>query len=219
MRWPPELSPLPSPVVDETWDRFRQATIDLAIERGYEAFDVPDIVERAGASRAEFDARFSGLRNCLDGTYEANIAEFDQALVGPYLTAPSWREGIRAAIYGAADYLRDHRRERRYGEIRKLPGGAMEMASRDRYLQRMVDLIDFGRCELSDPDSISRTTAEGVAGSIYKLLLDRLAESEDGKLSWDVVDDVMYLAVRRYIGDEAGAQELSSSASPRTPAI
>ncbi len=210
MRWPPELSPLPNPVGDETWDRFRQATIDLAIERGYDEFDVPDIVERARASRAEFDARFMGLDDCRDCTYEANIAEFDQSMFGPYMAAPSWREGIRAAIYGAAEYLRHHRRERRYGEIRKIPGGAMEMAARDRYLQRVVDLIDVGRCELSDPDSISRTTAEGVLGSIYKLVVDRLTEVGEEGMTWDLVDDVMYLAVRRYVGDEAGIQEFAS---------
>jgi AcrR family transcriptional regulator len=209
--WPPDLTPLQSPVADETWERIRQVTIDLALERGYRAFEVSDVVERAGVRRSEFDSRFSGLDDCLNGTYEANIADFDQALVEPFLSAPSWLEGVRAGIHGAGDYLRDHERERRYGEIRKNPGGPMELALRDRYLQRVVDLVDVGRCELSDPDSLSRTTAEGVLGSIYKLLLDRLAESDDGTLGSEVVDEVMYLAVRRYVGDEVGMRELSTS--------
>ena len=213
--WPPEIELLPRPEPDVIWERIRQATMDAAIEVGYHAVEVPDILERAGATREEFDARFRDLADCLDRTYEMNIAEYDDAMVVPYLAAPSWREGILAAIYGAAEYLRDHRRERRYGELRKDLGGGMEMAMRDRYLQRVVDLIDVGRCELDDPDSISRTTAEGVLGSIYKLLLDRLAESEDATLSWDVVDEVMYLALRRYVGDEEGARELAVSASER----
>lgn len=205
--WPPELKPLPSPTGDETWERLRQAAIDLVIERGYIEFDVPDIVERAGTSRAEFDARFDSLQDCLDRTYEANNADFHRSLLVPYLAAPSWREGVRAAIYGAAGYLRTHRRERRYGQVRKEPGGNMEMAMRDYYLQRIVDLIDVGRCELDDPDSMTRTTAEGVLGSVYKYLVDRLEETDDGKLEWAVVDEVMYLAVRRYLGDGAAARE------------
>jgi AcrR family transcriptional regulator len=174
MKWPPDITPLPSPVGDETWERFRQVSLDLAIERGYYGFEASDIVERAGASRVEFDARFTGKRDCCDRTYEANIAEFDQALVDPYLRAPSWREGIRAGAYGAAEYLRHHRRERRYGELRMREGGPMEQAKKDHYLQRVVDLIDVGRCEMSDPDALGRSTAEGVVGSIYGLLLKRL---------------------------------------------
>jgi AcrR family transcriptional regulator len=217
-KWPPDLQPLTSPAGDETWEQLREAAIDLVIERGYLEFDVADILERAGVSRAEFDARFADQQDCLDRTYEANNSDFHNALLIPYLAEPTWREGIRAAVYGAAEYLRTHRRERRYGQLRKEPGGAMEMAMRDRYLQLIVDLIDIGRCELSDPDSISRTTAEGVLGSIYTFLVDRLAESEDGTLDWGVVDDVMYLAVRRYVGEE-GIADLVPHASRRAPAL
>lgn len=127
-------------VADETWDRFRQATIDLSIERGYGEFEVSDIVARAGRSRVEFEARFTGKQDCLDGTY------------------------------GAAEYLRGHRRERRYGEIRKAPGG------RWRWRRAIANL------------------------------------------TWDVVDEVMYLAVRRYIGDEAAARERALFASLRPQA-
>jgi AcrR family transcriptional regulator len=211
MKWPPELTPLQSLVADETWERFRQATIDLALERGYDAFEVSDIVERAGASRAEFDACFTGKRDCCDRTYEANIADFDQALLGAYLQAPSWREGVRAGVYGAAEYLRDHGRERRFGEIRMRFGGPMEQAARDRYLQRIVDLIDVGRCEMSDPNAISRTTAEGVLGSMHQLLLSRLKESDGDGPGPEIIDDLMYLALRRYIGHEAGIGELPAS--------
>ena len=78
MNWPPaHIKPLRNPAGDEIWDRIRQATMDLAIERGYYEFDVEDIVERAGVSRAEFDARFSGRTEACDRTYEANNAGFD----------------------------------------------------------------------------------------------------------------------------------------------
>src|SRR5262245_52405073 len=97
MRWPPpHIAPHESPAGDETWERLRQATVDLAIERGYYGFEVADIVERAGATEAEFEARFSDRRDCCDQTYEANNADFDQAFVEPYLRAPTWREGILA---------------------------------------------------------------------------------------------------------------------------
>jgi AcrR family transcriptional regulator len=209
MRWPPDIEPLPSPAGDETWERFRQAAIDLAIEHGYYGFEVPDIVERANASRAGFDARFSGRTDCCDRAYEANISDFDHALVVPYLKAPTWREGLRAGAYGVAEYLTHHRRERRFGELRMREGGPMEQAARDRYLQRVVDLIDFGRTEMSDPEALGRSTAEGVLGSIHGLLLSRLKE-EPGGPGLEIIDDLMYLAVRPYVGHEAAMRELST---------
>jgi AcrR family transcriptional regulator len=209
--WPPDIGPLSSPVTDEIWERFRQATIDVALERGYYAFEVSDIVERAEASRAEFDARFDGKVDCCDRTYEANIAEFDQALVVPYLHAPSWREGLRAGALGAAEYLRAHTREREYGALRKSIGGPMVQAARDLYLQRVVDLIDVGRCELDDPDALGRGTAEGVLGSINGLLINRLKESEG--IDLEIIDELMYIVVRPYAGHDAGLRELSTPQS------
>jgi AcrR family transcriptional regulator len=213
MNWPPaHIKPLRSPAGDEIWDRIRQATMDLAIERGYYEFDVDDIVERADVSRAEFDARFSGRTDACDRTYEANNAEFDHSFTIPFLAAPSWREGLRAGADSAAEYLKGHRRERRYGELRMREGGPMEQAAKDRYLQRFVDMVDVGRCEMSDPEALTRKTAEGALGSIYGLMVHRLQQPDgEAEMSLKIIDDVMYLAVRPYVGDEAALEELTAS--------
>lgn len=211
---PAPLRALPSPVADEVWERIRQATIDLTIERGYECFEVADVLARAGASRAEFDARFSGLADCRDRVYEANTAEFDQTLVGPYLRAPSWREGLRAAIYGAAEYLPAHRRERHYGELRKRGAEPMALAICDRYLQRLVDLVDAGREEPGALGGLTRATAESTLGSIYVLLVKRLARTGGEEVVWEILPELMYLAVRPYLGQEAALEELRIPVSP-----
>ena len=205
---PGQFQVLSSPVADEIWERVRQATIDLVIERGYNAFEVDDLCARADVSRAEFDARFAGCRDCLDRTYEANIAEFDQATFGPYLQAPTWREGLRAAAYGSAVYLSGHCRERRYGELRKREGGAVEQSARDLYMQRIVDLIDAGRFEASCPEELSRATAEAIFGSIYELVLKRLGKTKAAP-DLEIVPELMYVAVRPYLGHRAALEELS----------
>jgi AcrR family transcriptional regulator len=214
MRWaPPEIQPLPNPRGDEVWQRLREATIDLAIERGYYGFEVPDIVARAGTTRAEFDQRFEDRRDCCDQTYWANNAEFDLAFVEPYLEAPSWRQGLRDGTFGAIEYLRTGRRERRYGERRMREGGPMEQAAKDGYLQRFVDLVDVGRCELSDPGSLDRTTAEGVIGAVHGLLVRRLEETGGEGVTIDIVDDLLYVAYRPYLGHETALRESTGVAS------
>jgi AcrR family transcriptional regulator len=213
VRWPPDIRPLQSPVTDETWERFRQATIDLALERGYNRFEIADIVERAGATRDEFDERFADRAECCHGTYDANIAEFDQALVEPYLRAPTWREGVRAGVAGVTEYLPGARRERAYGEVRLREGGPMELAAKDRYLQRVVDLIDVGRCELDDPDAYTRKLAEAVVGSIYEMMLKRVTEADGEGVGPEVIDEVIYLVERFYVEDGADIRALALSKS------
>lgn len=214
MKWPPpDIEPRQSPAGDEIWERFRQAAIDLAIERGYYGFEVSDIVQRAGRSDAEFEARFVDRRDCCDLTYLANISDFDRSFVEPYLRAQTWREGLRAGAFGAAEYLRGARRERRYGERRMREGGPMEQAAKDAYLQRFVDLVDVGRCEMSDPDALDRSTAEAVIGSVHGLLLRRLEETGEEGVRLEILDDLLYLAVRPYIGHDAALREVAASPS------
>lgn len=214
---PGQFQILPSPVVDEVWERIRQAAIDLVIERGYNAFEVDDICARADVSRAQFDARFADRRDCLDRTYQANLAEFDQAAFGPYLRAPTWREGLRAAAYGSALHLDGHRRELRYGELRRREGGAIEENARDLYLERIVDLIDAGRSEASAPEALGRATAESIIGSIYELVLKRL-DRPGKEPDLTIVPELMYMAVRPYLGQEAALEELRMPA-PRSAAM
>jgi AcrR family transcriptional regulator len=216
---PGQFEILTSPVADETWERIRQAAIDLVLAHGYDGFELDDLCARAGVSRAEFDARFSNRRECLDLTYEANIAEFDQATFSPYLQAPNWREGLRAAAYGSAMYLRGHSRELRYGELRRREGGALEQTARDRYLQRVVDLIDAGRSEARNPEALGRATAESILGSIYELAVKRLAGSGDDGPTLEIVPELMYIAVRPYLGHEAALEELTMPVPPSLSAL
>lgn len=205
----PRIRPLPSPVVDATWERIRGAVVDLVLERGYPQVGVAAICERAGVSRKQFDRRFHDAQDCCDRVYEANIADFDAVVMDAYSDEASWRDGLRAAAYAAAGYLAEHPRETRYGEIQMREGGPMAQAARDRYLQRIVELVDAGRQELDDPDSMGRGVAESVIGSIYVFLLKELGESHATRLAFKRVPDLMYLAVRPYLGHEVALRELA----------
>jgi AcrR family transcriptional regulator len=204
-----ELTPLRRPGGGEAWERMRQAAIDLTIERGYAALEVREIAARAGVEPAEFDRHFAGKEDCCLQVYEANIADFDQLVVGAYLRYESWRDALRAAAYAAAAYLRDHPREVQYGEIQMREGGEMAQARRDAYLHRIIDLIDAGRGELDDPGSLNRGVAEGALGSIYGYLLKELQAGAGTRSATEMVPQLMYIAVRPYVGHEAAREELS----------
>lgn len=85
----------------------------------------------------------------------------------------------------------------------------MAQALRDRYLQRIVDLIDQGRADMDDPEALGRGVAEGVCGAIYSFLIHELQKDAAGiRTPEEFVPDLMYIAVRPYLGHAAAQEEL-----------
>lgn len=67
--------------------------------------------------------------------------------------------------------------------------------------------------ECAMADSIPAFTAEGVIGSIGEMLTKRL--QRPGFDPYDLVPELMALAVRPYLGEEAAARELEIPPPPR----
>jgi AcrR family transcriptional regulator len=191
------------------WERLREAVIDQVLGEGYEDFDVDRACEASDFNRDDFDRLFDGKDDCLLRVYEANMADFDAVVFGAFEREESWRDGLRAAAYAAARYLREHPREVVYGELQMREGSDMAQALRDSYLQRIVDMVDEGRGELANPDSIGRGVAEGVCGSIYGYLMRELQSGAGTRSAEDMIPEMMYMAVRPYLGPEVALEELN----------
>jgi hypothetical protein len=85
--------------------------------------------------------------------------------------------------------------------------GSGAQARRDQALQRLADILDGGRQELEKPESVSRCTAEIVAGAIYGTVLGKV---EDGSIERgeDFLPELVYMAVMPYLGSRAAEDEL-----------
>lgn len=70
--------------------------------------------------------------------------------------------------------MRDRPFEAHFNFIEMLEGGEAAQLHRDRYVNRVVDLIDEGRGRLEDPDSASRDLVAALFGSIYLFLQSKL---------------------------------------------
>ena len=194
--------------------RIRDAMIELVVERGYEAVSVEDVIGRAGAGRADFERHFAGKEDCCTQIYLEDIGEFDRLVFGAYERHETWREGLRGAAYAAARYFRDRPLEIRFDVTRILAAGETPKAHRDNYMQRLVDLIDAGRSELEDPDSVSRAVAENAVGSVFELALKVIGETGDADSAESFVPGLMYVVVRPYLGHEAAHEELTIPPPP-----
>jgi AcrR family transcriptional regulator len=202
-------------MTDDRDKRIREALLDLAGERGYEEVTVAGLVERAGVEAADFERLFPNGKESLCFAVFDDVAEAFQAdVVETYESHESWRDSLRASAYAAVRFMRDHPREIGFGALHILAAGDLAQVYREQQLQQWVDLIDLGRQELDDPDSMGRGVAEGVLGSIHGRLLKEL---EDGKGTGSLeqfVPELMYIAVRPYLGHDVAREELTISAPP-----
>jgi AcrR family transcriptional regulator len=197
--------------------RLRAATVELVVEHGFDGVDVEALCRRAGFDRTEFERDFDGVRDCAMRVYLANIDEFDRVLAAAADPADPWRLRLRTTAYATARFVRDHPLSTRFDMLAMLSAGEIAQAHRDRYVRRIVDLIDEGRQELPDPAALGRATAEGVFGSIYQLLARELVGKGRTGGAVEVVPQLMYTAVRPYLGDEAAREELTIPPPPERP--
>jgi AcrR family transcriptional regulator len=190
-------------------ERLREATIDVVLERGNDGADVESVTDRAGVDRAAFDRHFESLEDCILQAYWTHTNEFTVLVRAAFDRGGTWRDSLRAAAYAAARYIRDNPRIVRFGTLQLFQAGPMAQAAREGHLHQMVELIDAGRQELDDPDSIGRNVAEGVFGSIYELVVRDMQAGRGVRAAEEFVPEMMYIAVRPYLGQEAAREELS----------
>jgi AcrR family transcriptional regulator len=192
----------------------RDAMIELVAGGGIEALKAAAIAERAGLSRAEFDRHFAGVDDCCAQVYQEDIDEFDRLVFGAYERHQRWLEGIRAAAYAAARFFRDRPLATGFDLVEMFSIGELAQAQRDKYMQRVIDLVDRGRSELADPDSVSRAVAESAVGSVVELLYKEVRANGDAAAADDFVPGLMYVVVRPYVGEQAARAELSIPPPP-----
>lgn len=193
-----------------------EAVIDLVNEHGNEAVTVEMVTERAGVERAAFERDFASLGDCIIQAFRAKADLFNGLARGAFQRERAWRDSLRAAAYVAARFFRDNPRIIQFGTLQMLQAGPMAQAERERQLSEIVELIDAGRQELDDPESIGRGVAEGVLGSIYELLIREVQAGRGTGSAEEFVPELMYLAVRPYLGDEVAREELRIPPPPES---
>jgi AcrR family transcriptional regulator len=194
-------------------ERIREAMLDLVTKQGYAETSVRQVLEHAGVSRADFRRLFAGMEDCFLQVYEETVKHFNQCVFSAFESEEGWRDGLRAAGYAAARWIRDHPRETRYGTLEVMAAGEFAHGHHEATLRRFTEMIDAGRKQLDQPDSVSPMMAEGVIGGIVGILTKNLRRRTRVR-SEDLVPDLMYLAVRPYLGHEAAREELSIPPPP-----
>jgi AcrR family transcriptional regulator len=209
-----EIAPPPDDVSRALCQR---ALIDLCFERGFSELTVEVLCERAGIDRATFEREYESLDGCFCAVFESELdqllLDFASALAG----ARGWRTRLRAVAYAfhrwlASDPARTHLM---VTEIRTASERARLIQARG--IQQMIELLDEGRSVSSDPDKITKATAEALAGGILTQIYAAVGEGRLGPES-EHVPQLMCAAVLPYLGRDAALEELEIPPPPNPSA-
>ncbi|MGA8744635.1 MAG: TetR/AcrR family transcriptional regulator [Solirubrobacterales bacterium] len=193
--------------------RLREALLDLSLGRGYPDFDLEALLERAGVDGESFHRHFTDLDDCfcaiLAETYDEFFAYAQLSVAG----VEGWRDRIRATAYAMLRFLLRDERVAHLGAVDAGRGGKRAQVLFVETFERLVDLIDEGRGETTEPDSFTRATAVGVGGVIFARVQEAVAGGEL-ELGEEELPKLMYAAVFPYLGAAAADEELHAPPPP-----
>ncbi|HEX3174396.1 MAG TPA: TetR/AcrR family transcriptional regulator [Solirubrobacterales bacterium] len=187
--------------------RIVDATIEIAVERGYGETTIELIVDRAGLDRPAFDRHFRGKYDCFLSAWQEVNEECMETMVRAYESAESWPDRLRAVAEQVVSGLRNDPSRASFG-VEVLAAGDAARARRDMTMRVVAGLIDAGRLEMDDPEAVPHTTAEALAGSAYGQIYSRVVRGTVDDLP-GLVPQLMSAAVMPYLGLEAAMAELS----------
>ncbi len=199
-----ELEIAPPPRAREP---LQQAMIDLCFEHGFDSVTVEMLCAGAGVSRAVFDARFDGLEDCFYETYAAEFERYRRQAEAARAGLVAWRDRLRATAYALLRYLAEDERVTHFTVVEVRRGGERVQLLLGKGIEELIDLLDEGRSEPGASGSLTRATAESVAGGLLSQMYLAVAHGASPHQP-DVVPEAMYTAVLPYLGVAAATEEL-----------
>lgn len=187
---------------------YTEAIVDLAFERGYEQVSIAEIAARAGGDEAGFRAHFPSKQACAVAALEEMIASNQRAVRAAFEREARWPDSLRAAAYAQARWIVENPRKTRFGMLETLWASELTGALRDQLFGEYVAMVDAGRTVAPNPSSVPELTAESVIGSVAQATT-RFSERIGERDPIAAVPEMMYLAVRPYLGEEAARRELT----------
>jgi AcrR family transcriptional regulator len=191
--------------------RLIEALIEVAAERGYAETSIETVLARAGLDRPAFDRHFRGKYDCFLSAWQEINEECMRSVMRAYESERDWPDRLRAVAHEVVGSLCDEP-SRACFAVEVLAAGDAARARRDMTMRVIASLIDAGRREMDDPESVPHTTAEALAGSAYGQVYAKVVRGDTDGLP-KLVPQLMSAAVMPYLGVEAALEELNRSSN------
>jgi AcrR family transcriptional regulator len=189
------------------------AVIDVIVERGFGAAGAEEMAERAGVSLAEFDRLFADTEDAAAKVFGAYAENYKRRAGRAFATEARWPDNLRAAAYETVRWILEHPAATRYGMVSSLEAGEGARLTREQTFQWCAALIDQGRVAAPQPDAVPEGAPLLAIGAVIELLARRMQGTLDADYV-EMVPQLMYGAVRPYLGEEAARAELAIPPPP-----
>jgi AcrR family transcriptional regulator len=180
---------------------------------GYPDAGIEAIINRAGVDRAEFNRLFVDKADAVLRVFEAYIDDFQRRVGRAFDRYPSWPDSLRAAAYATTAWMRDYPDATRFGMVAVLEAGEMARLRREEVFRWCAQLIDAGRAAAPDPEAVLQGAPLIAVGAVVEVL-NRDGQGTLGAAPVQLVPELMYGAVRPYLGEEAARRELAIPPPP-----
>ena len=190
-------------------ERIREALLELCFERGYAELTAEELCGRAGVDRGAFGSLFADLEDCFLYFYEPEMQIFCRRMARAQEGQASWRDRLRATAYDLLRFLREDEWLTNFVMVEVRSAGERAQLIFAEGIEPLFELVDEGRQEMDDPEALSRTTAEQIAGGIFNEIYTAVGRREPLAEGPQVVRQMMYVAVLPYLGHEVAVEELS----------
>ncbi len=194
--------------------RVHDALIELCFERGFAQVTVEVLCERAGIDRAAFDEEYADLENCFFQVYKGELERYRREATRARAGLAEWRDRVRATAHALYRFLAAGEKVRKFTVVEVRAAGERTQLLIGQEIEALFDLIDEGRQELADPESLTRATAESVGGGIFNQMYAAAGRGGPMPREEDILPQMMYAAVLPYLGPEAALEELSIPPPP-----
>jgi AcrR family transcriptional regulator len=184
-----------------------RAFVAVVCERGLANTTVDAVSERAGVEAGAFRSRFADVEDVYRRLFEQGTQEVLVDGFRAFAGAGSYADRIRAVAHSMYRFMAEEEMRARFLYVEVFAAGERTQLIRDQGMEGMYELIDSGREELEDPESISRATAEAIGGSILQRIRSAISrrDLEGFRLS---IPRLMYNVVLPYVGEERARAEL-----------
>jgi AcrR family transcriptional regulator len=187
---------------------FRSALIDLCFERGFAALTIDDLCRRAGLGRAAFKQRYSDLEDCFFQIAREELRRYHHRAAAARSGLGEWRSRLRATAYALYRFLDEDERLRRFTVVDVRAAGERPALLLGEEIEALFDLIDEGRAEPTAPPTLTRATAESLAGGIFNEIYVAAGHRGPMPREEEIVPKLMYSAVLPYLGETSAREEL-----------
>ncbi len=206
-RAPPEKLPRPRPkggggaryMPEDPAERIIAATVEVVVERGYQAMTITDIVSRAGVSFSTFYEHFDGKAAALLAALDSGRSLMFGMMAPLYRRARDWPAAVRASFTAMFAFYAAEPAYTRMAMIEVVGAGDELLAKHEELLAATYAALEPG-FELRP--ELPRFYAEAIGGMVFEL-----AASEIRRRGTDHMNELGPLATYLVLAPFLGAEE------------